>query len=167
MKRLYLIRHAKSSWSDPTVSDFYRTLNKRGKKDAPFMAAKLAENGANPDLVLSSPAKRAKKTASFMARGVGYSKDKIRYDDNIYSASTQDLFSVLKKVDGTISELFLVGHNFAITDLAEMLTGEVLGNVPTSGIVAIEFQIKKWAKISVESGNMLFFDYPKRYKERR
>jgi len=73
MKKLFLIRHAKSSWSDPSVSDFHRKLNKRGKRDAPFMAEKLAaRDNTLPDIVISSPAKRAKKTARFMANGVGY-----------------------------------------------------------------------------------------------
>jgi phosphohistidine phosphatase len=167
MKKLFLIRHAKSSWSDPAVSDFYRTLNKRGKKDAPFMAAKLAETGAHPDIILSSPAKRAKKTACFMAKGVGYPTDSIVYDDNIYSASTEELFRVLKKVDKKYNELYLVGHNFAITDLAVVLTDVVIDNIPTSGIAAMECRIKKWSNISPGCGKILFFDFPKKYDKRR
>lgn len=167
MKKLFLIRHAKSSWSDTTVSDFYRTLNKRGKKDAPFIASKLNEFGARPDVILSSPAKRAKKTAIFMADGVGFSKDLIVYDDKIYSASTQELLQVLKMVNDKTNELFLVGHNFAITDLAVSLTGEAIDNIPTSGIVAMECKIKKWSDIGTRCAKMLLFDYPKRYKERR
>ena len=166
MKKLFLIRHAKSSWSDPTVSDYYRTLNKRGKKDAPFMAATLANTGVQPDIILSSPAKRAKKTACFIAKGVGYPTDSIVYDDNIYSASTEELFRLLRKVDEKINELFLIGHNFAITDLAVALTDVVIENIPTSGIVAMECRIKKWSNIGPGSGKILFFDYPKRYKKR-
>lgn len=167
MKNLFLIRHAKSSWTDPTVSDFYRTLNKRGKKDAPFMAARLAETGANPDLILSSPAKRAKKTACFMAKGVGCSTNSIVYDDNIYSASTEELFHVLRKIDKKYNEVYLVGHNFSITDLAVALTDVTLDNIPTSGVVAMECQIKKWSNIAPGCGKILFFDFPKRYEERR
>ncbi len=167
MKKLYLIRHAKSSWSDTTVSDHYRTLNKRGKKDAPFMASKLSETGASPDMILSSPAKRAKKTANYIALGVGFPKDRIVYDDNIYSASTFELFQVLKSVNNKYRELFLVGHNFAITDLAVSLTGEIINNIPTSGIVAMECKITNWADIGSGCGRMIFFDYPKRYKGRK
>ncbi len=164
MKKLFLIRHAKSSWSDPAVSDFYRTLNKRGKRDAPFMAKKLAEAGGNPDLVLSSPAKRARKTARIMARAVGYPKNRIVYDDRIYSASVEDLFHVLQEGAKRCSELFLVGHNFAITDLAVLLTGGVIENIPTSGIVAIQCPVKKWADISSGCGKIEFFDFPKRHR---
>lgn len=167
MKKLFLIRHAKSSWSDTTVSDFNRTLKKRGKKDAPFMASKLSETGANPDLILSSPAKRAKKTACFMAKGVGYSTDLIVYDDNIYSASKEELLNILRKIDEKYNEVYLVGHNFAITDLAVALTDVTLDNIPTSGVVAMECQIKNWSDIAPGCGKILFFDFPKRYEERR
>lgn len=167
MKKLFLIRHAKSSWSDPSCSDFQRGLNKRGKKDAPFMARKIAEAGAHPDIILSSSAKRARKTAHFMAKGVGFPKDSIVYDDKIYSASTEELFQVLRKVDDKYNELYLVGHNFAITDLAVLLTGAVIDNIPTSGVVAVQCRIKTWPKIAPGCGKILFFDYPKMYKERR
>lgn len=163
MKKLFLIRHAKSSWGDPSVSDFYRKLNKRGKKDAPFMALKIAEAGASPDMILSSPAKRAKKTAQAMAQGVGFKKEFINYSDDIYSSSVHELFHVLKKVNNKINELFLVGHNYAITDLAQILTGEIIENIPTSGVVAMQCRINDWSDIEQGSGELLFFDYPKRY----
>lgn len=167
MKKLFLIRHAKSSWADPTVIDFHRTLNKRGKKDAPFMAQRLAETGVIPDGVLSSPAKRAKKTARCMAQGVGFSKDLIVYDDSIYSASALDLIRILQMVNNKNNTMFLVGHNYAITDLAELLTDEIIDNIPTSGIVAMDCRIKVWSKISPGCAKILFFDYPKRHKVRR
>lgn len=165
MKKLFLIRHAKSSWSDPTVSDYNRKLNKRGKRDAPFMALKLAESGAQPDAVISSPAKRARKTAGFMASAVGYPENKIKYDEQIYSASSEDLYRVLRSIDDSLEQIFFVGHNFAITDLAEELTGTEIVNIPTSGIVAMNCNISTWREIEAGCAEILFFDYPKRYKE--
>jgi len=165
MKKLYLIRHAKSSWSDPTVSDFYRKLNKRGKRDAPFMALKLADAGADPDLIVSSPAKRARRTARYMAQGVGYPEKKIHYVEAIYSSATEDLYRVLCCIDNDCKEVFFVGHNYGITDLAEELTGEELVNIPTSGIVAMKCDISSWSKIEAGCGKMMFFDYPKKYPE--
>lgn len=165
MKKLFLIRHAKSSWSDPSITDFYRTLNKRGKRDAPFMAAKVAASGAKPDLIVSSPAKRAKKTAKYMAEGVGYDSSNIKYYDAIYSSSRMELYQVLKMIDDRCNELFFVGHNYAITDLAEEITGQQLVNIPTSGIVSIACTIKKWKDIAPGCGTLVFFDFPKRYRE--
>ena len=161
MKTLLLIRHAKSSWSDPTVSDFHRKLNKRGKRDAPFMAKKLAERQLVPDLILSSPAKRAKKTAKIMAQGVG--ADGVQYNEAIYSASTIDLYRVLKVLDDRYSTVYFVGHNFAITDLAEEISGTSIDNIPTSGMVGLQLDISYWRDIEPGCGELLFFDYPKRY----
>ena len=167
MKKLFLIRHAKSSWSDPTVSDFFRKLNKRGRRDAPFMADKLAARGASPDIIISSPAKRAKKTARFMAKGVGYPVDAIAYYEDIYSSSTMDLYKVLQSVNDSHGVVFFVGHNYAITDLAEELISQQLINIPTTGIVAMKCDISKWDELGPGCGTLLFFDYPKMYAELR
>jgi phosphohistidine phosphatase len=167
VKKLFLIRHAKSSWANAALSDFERPLNDRGNKDAPFMAQKLAEAGARPDTVLSSPAKRAAKTAVIMAGGVGFAKDLIVYDQDIYSGSLQGLYTILHRLDDAGMELFFVGHNPDITDLAESLTGEHIGNIPTCGVVALECPIDRWSDLVPACGKLLFFDYPKRYQERR
>jgi phosphohistidine phosphatase len=165
MRKLYIIRHAKSSWSDDTVSDFNRQLNKRGMRDAPFMAERLARMGASPDIIISSPAKRAKKTAEFMALGVGYEENLISYNDLVYSSSLADLYQVLRKIDDNCVEAYLVGHNFAITELAEELTGKSLINIPTSGVVALECVVKSWREIVPGCCSLLFFDYPKKHQE--
>lgn len=167
MKELYLIRHAKSSWSDPDASDFFRKLSKRGKRDAPFMAAKLAERGVHPDLIISSPATRARKTAQKMAEAVAYKDAKIFYNDSIYSSSTLELYRVLRTLSDTFSTVFFIGHNYAITDLAEDLTGKSIGNIPTCGIVAMKCNIESWRSIAKINADLLFFDYPKRYSELR
>ncbi len=165
MKKLYLIRHAKSSWSDPLVSDFERKLSKRGKRDGPFMAGKLAESGVQPDLILASPAARAKKTALFMAKAVGYEPQNIVFDEDIYHASWNDLLGILQKTDDDLKLVFLVGHNYAITDLAEKLSGESLGNIPTSGIAALQCDVQSWTAVVPGCAGLFLFDYPKKYKE--
>ncbi len=165
MKKLFLIRHAKSSWSDPSVADFYRKLNKRGKRDAPFMANTLATRGEKPDIIISSPAKRAKKTARFMAKGVGYPENEIIYDETIYTSSTTDLYHVLQSIKEMHTTVFFIGHNYAITDLAEELISQQLLNIPTSGIVAMNCDIAQWKDIKPGCGTLLFFDYPKKYPE--
>ena len=163
MKRLVLIRHAKSSWANPDLTDFDRPLNKRGKRDAPFMADRLRQRGIKPDLIYSSTAKRARKTAKKIARGVGYETDAIVKMGEIYAASVSTLLAVIQNCPQQVDTLFLVGHNFELTDLAEMLTGETLLNIPTCGIVSISYGDNSWRAVGEKRGQMDFFDYPKKH----
>ena len=165
LKQLYLIRHAKSSWSNLKISDFDRPLNQRGKREAPLMAERLAHHGVCPDALISSPAKRAKATAEIVARKVKYPVKRIHYEDSIYTSATIDLLRVLQKIDNRIETAFLVGHNYAITDLAVMLTGEYISKIPTSGVVAMDLSVTTWGEVGAGRGNMLFFDYPKKHEE--
>ena len=161
MKRLYLIRHAKSSWSEPGLDDFHRPLNHRGKNDGAAIAKRFATAGIRPDLILASPAVRAKKTARFMAEGTGYDVDAIQYDNNLYLGSfsyhCQMIATSLRQVD----VLFLVGHNGTITELAEHFSGRVLGNVPTCGVVALEYSDPGGFSEAAVCGKLLFFWFPK------
>lgn len=163
MKHLYLIRHAKSSWSDPRLSDFDRPLNKRGKRDAPSMGERLASASITFDQMVSSGAKRARKTARLIAKQINYPKEDIVYHNEIYTSDLMKLLSVVKQTDSKVESLALVGHNYVITECAEWLTGERLDNIPTSGIVAVQFRIKNWGDIDYQNGKMIFFDYPKRH----
>lgn len=161
MKRLFLIRHAKSSWADSTLSDFDRPLNKRGKSDAPEMAQRLSTNGVKADLIAASPAKRARKTAIQMAKGTGYRKEAIRFYDGLYLGSLSYHLSLLVGLFEEVDTLFLVGHNYTITELAEYLTGAYIENVPTAGIVAIEYTDDPGFVPEEGTGRLLFFDFPK------
>jgi len=163
MKTLYLIRHAKSSWSNPALSDFDRGLNKRGKRNAPFMGKRLADYNVLPDLILSSPAKRAKKTAKIIAKTIGYPKKKIVYDETIYHAAVQDMLRIVSTASDSNNALFLVGHNYAITEFAELLTNRRINNIPTSGIVAVTFPFEQWKRVGFGKGKLEFFDYPKKH----
>jgi phosphohistidine phosphatase len=166
VRRLYLIRHAKSSWVEPGLADFDRPLNHRGKLDAPFMGKRLAEYGVRPELILASPAKRARKTALLIAAAVGYTEKNIVFDEAIYQSEAAGLLSIIARVPSEIGVLFLVGHNYAITDLADYLSGRSIGNIPTCGIVAIEFAGASWSGLQAGSGRTLFFDYPKKHGHR-
>lgn len=161
MKRLYLIRHAKSSWSDPGIDDYHRPLNHRGKTDGAAMARRLAAAGVKPDLIVASSATRTKKTARLMAEGTGYDKEAIQYDESLYlgafSYHCRLLDSLLKQVD----VLFLVGHNNTITELAEYLSGRALGNVPTCGVVALEYSGAGGFSDTAGAGKLVHFWFPK------
>jgi phosphohistidine phosphatase len=166
MKRLYLIRHAKSSWAEPGLPDFERPLNGRGKTDAPFMGRRLADHGVRPDLIVSSPAKRARKTARCIAEAVGFARDSIRFDETIYEAEVPSLLGAIARVPAECETLFFVGHNFGISDLAAWLLGRDIGVLPTCGIVGIEFDGLSWPDLSEGSGRLLFVDFPKKHPDR-
>lgn len=166
MKHLYLIRHAKSSWDSPGLTDKERPLNRRGKRDAPFMGARLKKYGVMPDLIYASPAKRARKTARIIAECLGYPLDKISRREDIYSSDMNLLLRVVQNTENTVNSLFLVGHNYVLTDFAEYLTSEALGNVPTCGIVGVAFPVDSWSEVAGARGQLLFFDYPKKHLHR-
>ena len=163
MKRLYLIRHAKSSWKDQGLADIERPLNKRGKQDAPFMGKRLKETKVHPDLIVSSPAKRALKTAKVIAEEIGYPKKRIKTDESIYLAGVSTLLHVIQNIEDSYQQVMLFGHNPGFTDLAESLTNQKFDNIPTCGIVCMDFDINSWKKVSEGKGKVVFFDYPKKY----
>ena len=160
MKKVYIIRHAKSSWKDMSLDDFDRPLNKRGKRDAPFMGKKLKEQNIVPDIILASPALRSKKTAEKIARKVKYSKQ-IIYDKSLYESSVSELYIALTKINDENSIAFLFGHNTGINMFVESFVG-LYDNVPTCGIVEVEFDCKSWKDISRQNAKLVSFDYPKK-----
>lgn len=161
MKRLYLIRHAKSSWSEPGLADFHRPLNNRGKSDGRAMAKRLAAAGVRPDLIVASPAVRAKKTAGYMAEGTGYDPDAIQFDNNLYLGSFSYYCRLIATLLAKIDVLFLVGHNNTMTELAEHLCGRSLGNVPTCGVVALDYSDEGGFSAVAGRGKLTFFWFPK------
>lgn len=163
MKKLYLIRHAKASWKDIDVSDFNREINKRGKKDIPFMAQRLKSFGVLPDLILSSPAMRAKETALGIAKIIGYDEEKILFENSLYASCYTNYRYLLDSLDEKYNEVFIVAHNPEITEVGERLSGAILTNIPTCAIVCIEFDTNSFKNIGEESGKVLFFDYPKKH----
>ncbi|MEA3490760.1 MAG: histidine phosphatase family protein [Campylobacterota bacterium] len=154
-KKLYLLRHAKSSWSDFSLDDFDRPLNKRGKRDAPLMAARMGERAIDPEVIISSPAKRAKTTAKYFSKMLN---TKVIYDENIYEASTLQLKEIINQAFEDHDTIMLVGHNPSLTMLSNSLCGYHIENIPTAGIVGVAFDNKDIARTK---GTLLFFDYPK------
>lgn len=163
MKKLYIIRHAKSSWSDAELNDFERPLNKRGKLNAPMMGERLKEKGVMADIIISSPAKRAKSTAEMIAKEIGYEK-KVLFDENIYESSVDELRKILTALDDKNSTVFLVGHNPELNMLVDYYV-KFYENIPTCGVVKIEFECDKWANIEPKNAKLISFDYPKNSDE--
>jgi phosphohistidine phosphatase len=162
MKTLYLARHAKSSWKDPELSDVDRPLNKRGKKDAPFMGEVLNEKGIKPDLMVTSPARRARLTAESIAKEIGYKKKDIVVEEDLYEFSTSGLLDVIQGFDDEYNSVMIFGHNPAFTTLNNSLTDQYIDNIPTCGIVCIQFDLQ-WNQIESNSGKTQFFIYPKMF----
>lgn len=162
MKTLYLIRHAKSSWKNELQDDFDRPLNQRGKDDAPMMGQRLKKLGLQPDMIVSSPAKRARKTAAKIAAELNYQVEKILLVPEIYEAEINDLLGVTELLPDSAATVFLVGHNPGISGLAAYLTGNFADNLPTCSVYAIDFQIDSWQAVSQGLGTCRFWDYPKK-----
>ena len=166
MKKLYILRHAKSDWSDSSLDDFDRGLKKRGKKDIKLTSFWLKKHNVKPDLVLSSPAKRAKKTLEILKDVLKIKDENIKFDPNIYESNVKYLIDMLSKLDNRKKEVFLIGHNPLLNDLAEFLSDAIITNIPTSGVIAIKFDVKSWNEIKRKKGNIIFFEYPKKLKNR-
>jgi phosphohistidine phosphatase len=162
MKIVTLVRHAKSSWSDSTLPDIDRPLNKRGKRDAPRMAVRVAGRGARPDLLVSSPARRARKTAAAFAEALGVDHDAIRIDERVYHGDADDLLGILREQPDAIDHLMLFGHNPDLTDLVNRFDCAPIGNVPTCGVVELRLDVDRWADVDVTVPVVMDFDYPKR-----
>lgn len=167
MKLLVLIRHAKSSWDDLSLSDFDRPLNDRGKKDAPRMARRFKERKITPDLLYSSPAKRALRTCKVFAEKLDIPESSIRTDESLYHAEEEKLLGLCRKLKDKQNIVLLFGHNPGLTDFTNLLTGEKLLNIPTCGIAAIRFRIKSWKDIAAGKGKLDFLDFPKKNKRKQ
>lgn len=163
MKKLYIIRHAKSSWENFTVPDFDRPLNDRGKADAPEMAKRLIERKIKIDAFVSSPAKRAKKTAKLFAKAFDVKEEDIILLDRLYEASVATFFEVVTTLSDKFDSVAIFSHNPGITDFVNRLCNARVDNMPTSSVFAIEIDIKKWHDFKDEEKKFLFFDYPKNH----
>ena len=164
MKVIYLIRHAKSDWNNVNLTDFNRPLNKRGKRNAPFMGQKLNELTPSLDLIIASPAKRALQTVKAICKEINYNESEIRFDESVYHSSFQNLNSIINDLDNSINTIALVGHNPGLTNFSNYLTNNYIDNIVTCGIVKIEFDIDNWNEIIEGLGTKVFYIYPKIYE---
>jgi phosphohistidine phosphatase len=160
MKKLILLRHAKSSWKDASLDDFDRPLNRRGKKDAQLMAEKLAMRKIKIDLMISSPAKRTNETAKIFANILGYETE-IIFNDKLYEASYKEILEVINLVDEKYQNVLLVCHNPGITNLTNYISDHFIENIPTSGIVGLSTK-SGWKNINENGCSFLFYDYSKK-----
>ncbi|MFK7947376.1 MAG: histidine phosphatase family protein [Saprospiraceae bacterium] len=161
MKTVIFIRHAKSSWKFPELTDFERPLNKRGKRNAPEMALRLKKIGIQPDLIVSSTAVRAKMTATYFAELLNYPIAQIEKVDKIYEAMIKDVFEVIRSLSDDCNIILVFGHNPTFTMIANRFSNTMIANVPTCGMFGVQFKTEKWENFTESQSNFLFFDYPK------
>src|SRR5690554_3727789 len=163
MKRLTLVRHAKSSWSDPSLPDSERPLSSRGERDAPAMAARLAARGERPDLILTSHARRARMTAQAFAARLELPDDVVRVDRRLYLATADALLDLLRDQDDRLSHVLTVGHNPGISEAASRLVPALSDeSLPTSAVVAIAVDSDRWAHLEPSVCRLLYYETPKR-----
>ena len=161
-RTLTLVRHAKSSWNDTSLSDFERPLNSRGLKNAPEMGRRLADANYLVDSIVSSSAIRAITTAEFIASEIEFNLQKIDRNEEIYEASLNTLIDLVTNLDDNLNRVMLVGHNPGFTVLSNYLSNAEIDNMPTCAVVQIQFDMNSWKSITERSGKLLDFDYPKK-----
>jgi len=161
MKTLILVRHAKSSWNEPGLSDFNRPLNERGKRDAPRMGKRFKEKALTPDRLISSSAKRALDTCTLIASAIEFPERNIIANKNLYHANEDQILSIVHDLIEPDDVIMLFGHNPGFTDFTNRLMNIHIDNIPTCGIIGCTLPVDKWSDIKWGSGKMIFFDFPK------
>ncbi|MFY9556029.1 MAG: histidine phosphatase family protein [Blastocatellia bacterium] len=163
MKTLLLLRHAKSSWDDPSLSDFDRPLASRGKRDAPRMGKALRKSGLIPDVIISSPAARARATSAAAVKAARIESEP-QFEEAVYGASSAELMNVVRRLPDSASSALLVGHNPGFEDLLERLTGEHQ-RMPTAALAHVEIQVDHWEDVEDGKGKLVRLLTPKQLDE--
>ena len=161
MKTVLIVRHAKSANADFGQSDFDRSLNKRGKEDAMEMAKRITKEIDHIDAFISSPAKRARKTAEKFVAQYGLEKENLILTPSLYEADLNDFYDVVEKLDDSYETIALFSHNPGITDFANSQNCLDIFNMPTGSVFAFQTDTEKWSHIRIAERKLLFFYLPK------
>lgn len=167
MRRLILMRHAKSSWTDPLLHDAARPLNERGRGAAPRMGAWLAEQGLAPDLALVSTARRCIETWELAAPAMD--EPQRASNEGIYQAGPERLLAIVNEADDGVGTLMLLGHEPGIPELLRLLAApdagkglaRAFGKFPTGAAAALEFDAESWASVEPGAGRLIAYAQPK------
>lgn len=162
MKTVILVRHAKSSW-EYGVSDRDRPLLERGIRDADKVAREYRKKAADIDAAYASPANRATHTAIIFLRALNFPFSKFELSDSLYDFSGNEVRSFIRSLDNDKDTVIIFGHNEAFTHLANSMGSQYIGNVPTSGLVELKFDVGDWG--AVEKGTTVRILSPKELKE--
>jgi len=164
MKTLYLVRHAKSGW-ESNCSDFERSLNEKGMKDAPVIAVRMRAKGAPlPDILISSPARRALNTAEAFAETFGIEREKIHMEMGIYHGGADELLELVQSVPDSAESLMLFGHNPAISEFADRLARNAPHHFSPCSVVRIDMDIAGWSEAGREKGETQWHEHPEKHQ---
>lgn len=159
-KNLIIIRHGKSSWDYPSVSDFDRPLKDRGISDAHEMAGRLLQKDILPDLIFSSPALRALSTAMIFCREFKFPAEEIKIHENLYLAEADEILLIVKSASDSANSIMIFGHNPGFTDLVNLLSSLNIENLPTCGLAVLKFNTESWKTIGRSCLRSEFIDFP-------
>lgn len=160
MKTLILLRHAKSSWAFPDLSDHDRPLNNRGKKDAPLMVEVLKKKNIKIDIIISSTSQRTMETAKVFANTLNL---KIKGNQNLYLASEPEIIRIINEIDDSYSSVIIVSHNPGVTSLINLVSKSRIDNLPTTGMLGLSVK-DTWKNFGLEKCEIIFFEFPKKNK---
>lgn len=161
MKNLLIMRHAKSDWGDSSLSDFDRPLNKRGERSAPFMGKELIARNKVPELIISSPANRAKTTAELVAEASGYESD-IQFERDFYFGYVDEIINIVSKLGEKYERIMIIGHNPTLESLVATLSKKIVGYaMPTAAVASLLFDIDSWKQLDKRSGSLEWLIHPK------
>ena len=161
MKILCLLRHGKSSWDDDTLADRDRPLAKRGRRDVPMMAERLQSLGVRPSLIVASSAKRTWQTAQLVADAIGYPREFMHAEDDLYLADPGTIGRLVAEQDDGFNVILLCGHNPGVTAYANRLIAGVTDNMPTAACLVVSSPAKKWSEFDASGCQLVSYDTPR------
>lgn len=164
MKTIYVIRHAKSSWDAPNITDHQRPLIEKGIKRTALVSGYLVKHNIKIGLIISSDAVRAYETSKLIASAIGYPVENIKTDRRVYQESLDSVYKVVSEVSQKIDSIMIVGHNPTLTDFVNDFLEEEIDELPTSGIVSISFETDDWQGIEGLKAIINFMITPKSLK---
>lgn len=166
MKTLYIVRHAKSSWDHPGLEDYQRPLMEKGKKRSKYVVDYLLQNESKPDMIISSHAVRALETAKIIANAFSYPDNKIVISKNLYFCELDNCYNFFYDLADDVDSLMMVGHNPVFTYFANAFLDKPIDNLPTTGVVCIDFQTDKWEEVVSAKRKTRFVVSPRLLKEK-
>ncbi|MBN2347517.1 MAG: histidine phosphatase family protein [Bacteroidales bacterium] len=161
VKTLHVLRHAKSSWDYDSISDIDRPLKLRGIKNAYEMARRMKIRNSLPEIILSSPANRAFHTANIFSRVFEFSYKNLRIEPKLYESSEERILALVKGLEKTTNSAMIFGHNPDFTNFVNLFIDPAIINIPTCGLVTLEFSTDSWENISMENLKSHHVDFPK------
>ena len=162
MKKIFVLRHSKSSWKDSSLGDFHRPLNSRGKTDAPMMSSYLSTRIDMIDFLHCSSAIRTSDTSKYFIERINFIN--IEYDESLYHSSSLEIINNIKYYDEQYNSAMIIAHNPGLTNFVNEITNIMLDNLPTTGLVEINFDCAKWADISQNNSTVIDIKFPKQLK---